>query len=235
MNRRLLRATAIIGPACAAGLGWLTASIGGDDGGLALANVALLLAALTVCVALLDWMGGLTTSVTAALSLNWFHTQPLQTFRISAPTDLVAVMLLAVLGVGVSVTTALRVRRAVRRGSNAATSAAQTALQTEATAPQPAHELWQHALAAASADLALVEARVVSAPAVDLPIIARLPWTDDATMAEFVLPPSGAAVPLGRSSSRILILTPQPGIGPLLLDRRAVAAFADSVQLALGG
>ena len=51
--------------------------------------------------------------------------------------------------------------------------------------------------------------------------------------AEFILPVSGAAFPLGRSSRQILILTPRPGLGPLLLDRRAVTSFADAVQLAL--
>lgn len=231
---RLLRLLVPGGPIAAILIAWSTASVGSDGrNGLALANVALLLAVLTVGVALLDWVGGLTTSVAAALSLNWFHTEPVRTFRISSATDLVSVLLLAALGIGVSATTAARVRRAVHRGRAAATGAAQEALQRESAIARPAHELWQQALAATSSDLALVEARVVSAPGVDLPIVARLPWTDEASDAEFVLPLSGAAVPLGRANRQMLILTPQPGLGPLLLDRRAVTAFADAVQLAL--
>lgn len=230
----LVRLVILIGPIGAIGIAWASAAVSRSDGdGLALANVALLLAVLTVGVALLDWIGGLVTSVAAALSLNWFHTEPIRTFRISSATDLVSVLLLAGLGIGVSTTTAVRVRRAVHRGRSAATGAAQEALQRESAIPRPAHELWQQALAATSPNLALVEARVVSTPGVDLPIVARLPWTDDASDAEFVLPLSGAAIPLGRSSRRMLILTPQPGLGPLLLDRRAVTAFADAVQLAL--
>ena len=74
---------------------------------------------------------------------------------------------------------------------------------------------------------------MITAAGVDLPVVARLPWTDESAGAEFILPVSGAAFPLGRSSRQILILTPRPGLGPLLLDRRAVTSFADAVQLAL--
>lgn len=228
----LVRLVILLGPLGAIGIAWATSSVRGGDG-LALANVALLLAVLTVTVALLDWLGGVTTSLAAALALNWFHTQPVRTFRISDTTDLGSVLLLAALGVGVSTTTAVRVRRAVRRGRDAARVVAREAVRVGSASPQPAHELWQRALAATSSDLAFVDARVITARAVDLPIVARLPWTDEASDAEFVLPLSGAAIPLGRESHRLLVLTPHAGMGPLLLDRRAVTAFADSVQLAL--
>jgi hypothetical protein len=224
----------VLGPAAALGVAWATSSVSDlQHDGLAMANVALLLALVTVSIALVSWPGGVLTSVASALSLNWFHTEPLHTFRIEATSDVIAVLLLGLLGVGVSLVTARRVRVATRVGSSIAARRARGDLLDLAPSARPAHELWQVALGATSAELALVEARVITARAVDLPIISRHAWTDDAEASTFVLPPSGAAIPLGTRSNRFLLLTPRREMTSLVLDRRVVTSFADSVRLAL--
>jgi len=50
-----------------------------------------------------------------------------------------------------------------------------------------------------------------------------------------VLPVYGAALLLERRhpEGRWLVLTPRDGLGPLTLDRRAVMAFANTIELAL--
>jgi len=233
-QRLLTTGAGALGPVAAVVIAWATSSYGKQRGdALEIANVALVLAVVTVTTALANWVGGVVTSLAAALSLNWFHTEPIRTFRISATTDLLSVLLLAALGVGVSSVTARRVRAATRLGSQLAAGAAHDRVVAAAGASRPAHQLWQLALAATSPELALVNACVVSARAVDLPIIARLPWTDNPSDARFLLPPGGAAMPMGQSSGCFLVIVPRETMTSVLLDRRAVTSFADAVHLAL--
>ena len=235
-RRQLARSATALGPVASLLIAWATSSVGEQRGDvLALANVALLLAVVTVAAALVNWASGAATSVAAALSLNWFHTEPIRTFRINSTADLLAVLLLAALGVGVSGVTGHRVRAATRRGSHLAAAEAHNRVVAVVGTSRPAHQLWQMALAATSPELALVNACVVSARAVDLPIIARMPWTDTPSDARFVLPPGGAAIPMGQSSGQFLVIVPRETMTSVLLDRRAVTAFADAMHLALEG
>ena len=221
------------GPAVAVLVAWLL-SLPDDstDAGVTLANVALLMAVVTVGFAVIDWMAGVTTSIAAALALNYFHTEPYHTLRITDRRDVYSVLLLGALGLAVSAVTALRVRHGVTAiRHDDATKAAQdltSLLATEQAAPQ----VWVAAISAASNDLGLVTARVVPrAPA--LPTIGRrLVDGDDPTLT---LPAVGAVLPLQHrhEEGRFLVLTPRAGLGPLVLDRRAVLSFADAIELAL--
>ena len=73
-----------------------------------------------------------------------------------------------------------------------------------------------------------------SAPA-DIPTIGRPTGSYQLLDGELVLPVYGAALRLERRhpEGRWLVLTPRDGMGPLTLDRRAVMAFADTIELAL--
>lgn len=63
-------------------------------------NVALLLAVIVVAAGIMGHRrGGWTTAAGAALSFNFFHTQPVHTLRISAGRDITTVALLGALGV----------------------------------------------------------------------------------------------------------------------------------------
>ncbi len=93
---------------------------------------------------------------------------------------------------------------------------------------QPADGVWAAATASPKTDLGLTLVRVVDSEPVGIPLIGRPTGAvDDAT---FELPQCGAAIRLGR---RWLVLTPRNGMGPVTLDRAAVATFAATVDLAL--
>ncbi|MBU3703596.1 MAG: DUF4118 domain-containing protein, partial [Ilumatobacteraceae bacterium] len=51
---------------------------------LQVANVALVLAAVIVGAALVDWLAGLTTAVVGAVALNYFHAEPVHSLRITS-------------------------------------------------------------------------------------------------------------------------------------------------------
>src|SRR5215213_566664 len=106
----------VLGPPSAVLLAWLLSiDDHGDDRWLTLANAALAMAVLTVAVALVDWLAGITTSIAAALSLNYFHTEPFHTLRVTDERDVVSIVLLALLGVAVSAVSAYRIRRNVHQ------------------------------------------------------------------------------------------------------------------------
>ena len=226
----------LLGPPAAIALAWLL-SIGNHDGDqwLTLANAALAMAVLTVSVALVDWLAGITTSVTAALALNYFHTEPFHTLRVTDDRDVVSIVLLGVLGIAVSAVTAYRIRRDVHqiRAGDAVAAAEHlaAALDNDSAAPV----VWTSAITATATDLGLVLARVEQSAPPQLPSIARPAGGragDDPTL---VLPQYGAALKLERrhAQGRWLVLTPRDGMGPLTLDRRAVMLFAATVELAL--
>lgn len=103
-----------VGPVLAVGSAWLLSLPSDHDAaGVTQANVALAIAIITVGVAIVDWVAGVATSIAAALALNYFHTLPYHTVRITDRRDVYSVVLLAALGLGVSAITAWRVRRRV--------------------------------------------------------------------------------------------------------------------------
>lgn len=225
----------LVGPPAAIFLAWLL-SLGHDnvDRGLTLANAALAMALLVVSVALVDWLAGITTSIVAALALNYFHTEPFHTLRVTDSRDIVSIVLLLLLGVSVSVVTARRVRRNVHQIRAADTSAAEHQVAELVGADRSAAQLWQTAITTPSNDLGLVLARVEQALPAELPTIGR-PVTSSPSDPTLVLPQYGAALRLERrhSEGRWLVLTPRDGMGSLTLDRNAVMAFAATVELAL--
>jgi hypothetical protein len=220
-----------VGPPTAILVAWLL-SLGVDteERGLTLANAALVMAVLVVAVALVDWLAGITTSVAAALALNYFHTEPIHTLRVTDARDMWSIALLGLLGFAVSAATAFRVRRTVRiiRAGDAAVAGERLSSLLEHD--QPADGVWAAATASPATDLGLALVRVVDSEPVGIPLIGRPTGAaDDAT---FELPQCGATIRLDR---RWLVLTPRNGMGPVTLDRAAVATFAATMELALAG
>ncbi len=224
----------VAGPGVAVLVAWLLA-LPDDraDAGVTLANVALVIAVVTVGFAVVDWLAGVTTSLAAALALNYFHTEPYRTLRITDRRDVYSVVLLGALGLAVSAVTAMRVRRGVTtlRRSDARHSA--DALAALLADDHPVPEIWTSAITAAGNDLATVHARLSGKNPGGLPVVGRRPAEgDDPTL---ILPAVGAVLPLHQrhAEGRWLILTPRPGLAPLTVDRRAVLSFADALELAL--
>jgi hypothetical protein len=228
-------AAVFVGPPLAILVAWLLTLGGeGDESALTLANAALVMAVLTVGIALVDWLAGITTSITAALALNYFHTEPYRTLRVTDSRDIWSIVLLGALGLMVSAATALRVRRNVRliRAGDAVAAGHHI---TEMVADDlPAGQVWSTAISTPANDLGLVLARVESSLPPGLPTIGR-PKAAEIVDHDLVLPQYGAALRLERrhAEGRWLVLTPRDRLGPLTLDRRSVMAFATTVELAL--
>jgi hypothetical protein len=101
----------------------------------------------------------------------------------------------------------------------------------------PAPLVWSAAIATPANDLGLVLARVERLAPATIPTIGRPAESYQRLDADVVLPLYGAALRLEHrhAEGRWLVLTPRNAMGPLTLDRRAVMAFADTVELALDG
>lgn len=193
----LARASIILFPAVAVLISWSTSSIRENIG---VANVALVLAILTTCAALLRWEAGILTSLVAASTLNFFHTQPIRSFRITSGADLLMISLLMIIGLGVSFLTASRVRSAVQQFS-----------------PD------------VSNDLSKVDVQLLHETPGNLPIVSRRAGVSDddelllpetGAVLKFNDPRIQSA----------LLLTPRQGLGALRVSRRTMSTFADHVE-----
>src|SRR3954451_9617794 len=226
----------IIGPPAAVLAAWLmTLGNNNGDAGLTPANVALVMAVVTVLFALVDWLAGITTSIASALALNYYHTEPFHTLRVTDSRDVLSIGLLLVLGLTVSAATAFRVRRGVHDIRKADIGAAAEELRATLSENNPAPLVWSPAIATPANDLGLVLARVERTAPANVPAIGRPAGSYQLLDADLVLPVYGASLRLERRhpEGRWLVLTPRDGMGPLTLDRRAVMAFADTIELAL--
>ncbi|NBN89205.1 MAG: DUF4118 domain-containing protein [Actinobacteria bacterium] len=222
--------TAVILPVSAFVVALTTSSVRDS---MEIANVALLLAAIIVGSALIDWTAGLTTALVGAVSLNYFHTEPVHSLRITATSDVIAVALLGFLGVAVSAGTALRVSERVRRYHASLALSGAEAL----TRPQPAPTMWHAAVDAESAELAMLSARLVPSGTERLPVIARhAAGPDDRTSPQgTVRIPAGGAVVVLRDPRlhRDLVLSPRDAGTTLEVRRAAIFMLADNVELSL--
>jgi hypothetical protein len=89
------------------------------------------------------------------------------------------------------------------------------------------------AISAAANDLGLLNAHVTTSTPGQLPVIGRrFAEGDDSTVT---IPAVGAALRLQHrhAEGRWLVVTPRAGHAPLVVDRRAVLSFAETVELAL--
>ena len=194
----LQRASLVVFPVVAVLVTWSTSSIRETIG---VANVALVLAIVTTCAALLRWEAGILTSLVASSTLNFFHTEPVRSFRITSRADLVMIALLMLIGLGVSFLTASRVHRVVQQFDSDTSS-----------------------------DLLKVEVQLLPEASSHLPIISRRPTSLDNEDVLF-LPETGAVMKFSDPRIQsVLLLAPRPGLGALRVSRRTMTSFADHVE-----
>ncbi len=224
------RSLVVAGPVVAIAIAWAST---GAHSAMAVANVALVLAIVSVGVAMASWSAGLLTSAAAALSLNYFHTEPVHSLRVTESADVLAVLLLATLGITVSAITALRVRAAARDHHEQVAAGVRDDLATASTTSRPVAVVWAEAVRASCAGLALVDCHVEGTGGGSLPAIARQRSGIDHEPTVFVLPEGGAVMAFRDPRLGQVVLVPRPGMGALELDRRAVTAFVDQLELAL--
>ncbi len=221
------RVALVVGPVATVLVAWATES---SNAGMALANVALLLAVLCVGAALTSWQAGLLTSVVAGLALNYFHTVPVHSLRMTEGAEIVTVLLLIGLGSIVSAATALRVRSRTFAHRDAESDRATRHLAELLQVGGPALAAWHSALDAANPQLGLLDARLVVGVPPAMAVVARKTTADEGDLV--VLSETGAAVRLA-DDDRFLVVRPQPGLGALEVDRRALLRFADQLASTL--
>ena len=176
---------------------------------------------------------GITTSIGAALGLNYFHTEPVHTLRITAQADVVAVLLLASIGIAVSIATATRGGSSPVAHRPPLAAEHRSLLATASTHDRPVAVVWTEAVHAACAGMSLVDCRIEPIGTSKLPSIARQrPHADESTT--FVLPDGGAVVAfVDPRSGAQAVLMPRSGMGSIELDRRIVFVFVDQLELVL--
>lgn len=204
---------------------------------MGVANSALLLATIIVAAALIDWAAGIATAVVAAIALNYFHTEPVHSFRITETNDLAAVLLLAGLGIAVSAATAFRVGERVRNYHSSVSHGAIAAIAKARRGDIPAAALWHAVVDAESAELALLDAQLVPSGSVRLPVVARHVSAPDESASDHervTIPSAGAVVVLRDPRLGVdLVLRPRDSREGTDLRRSSVFMFADGVELAL--
>lgn len=223
----LARGALVVGPVAVALVAWATES---SNAGLALANAALLLGVLCVAAALISWQAGVLTSVVAGLALNYFHTVPVHSLRMTEGAEILTVVLLIALGGVVSAATALRVRRTTFARHDAEGDRATARLRELLETGGPALQAWHTALDGANPQLGLLDARLVVGAPASMPLVARVAGAPESNTV--VLPESGAAVRL-TGDDRYLVVRPQQGIGAIEIDRTSLLAFADQLAVTL--
>jgi hypothetical protein len=221
-----------LGPAAAFGIAAATSSIRDDVGAT---NVGIVLSIVVVAAALTGRLAGLTTAATAALSFNFFHTEPYHSLRVHESSDVVIIALLAALGVVVSDITAWRHRRdAITFGSAAATGAPRRVMEVLAES-HPVSEVWPAVTTMIMDQLRLADCTFAAAPHPGMPLISRAGGSNHEGDGGFVLPAHGAALPLVADGETLgfLVLRPSEGLTSLWVERRVVLALADHLTIAL--
>jgi K+-sensing histidine kinase KdpD len=74
------RVATVLGPVLVIVVAWATDTVGSD---MSIANAALVLAFVCVAAALVSPIAGFVTSAAAALALNYFHTTPVHSLRMT--------------------------------------------------------------------------------------------------------------------------------------------------------
>ena len=229
MKTAVIRPLAVVaGPVLAVALAWLT---GTADDGISVANVALLLAFVCVAAALLRPLAGVTTSLAAALALNYFHTVPVHSLRMSDSQEAASVLLLMALGLSVSAATTLRVRSRVNAHHTSTAAAASEELLSTLRAGGSLPAVWITAVQAACQQGGAIDVQLVAEAPRELPQVnARA--SSDGSADELVVPETGAVLPLPLVGG-VLVLRPQAGMGSVTVNRSVLVQFADQIATVL--
>jgi K+-sensing histidine kinase KdpD len=226
----------VLGPLAVLLLAGVLAPVRDDIG---TTNIALAMTTIVVLAALSSRLAGAATAVMAALSFNFFHTQPYQSLRIHSGRDVVTVALLMTTGLLVSEISAWR-RRAIRASRRHVEG--ESALERAAAmlaAGSSADEMWTQISTALTHVLHITACRFEPGASSAYPIIERSgslatkshTWNESG----FELPPGGAAIPVvyGGSTLGHVVVEHRQGAGSMLDERRVCVALADLYAVAL--
>ena len=200
---------------------------------MSIANVALSLGFVSVAAALVSPLAGFVTSAVAALSLNYFHTTPVHSLRMTEGDEIVTVILLVVLGSLVSIATTLRVRVKVAGHRTDESLAATRKLQGLLLHGGALPAVWLTAVQAVCVQGGSIDVMLMPAAPDEVPVIGQRPTSGIGSDGDVVvIPETGAALvlPGGRGT---LLLKPQAGLGAITAARTMLLQFADQLSAAL--
>jgi subtilisin family serine protease len=204
------------------------------------ANVALVLAIVVAGAAMLGGsVAGVITSLAASLSFDYFHTQPYFDLRIDKRDDVIAAVLLLVLGAAVGVFGSLRNGMRLDAQQQARGAAHLEDVAAVVAAGAGLDEAWPVIRGALLDQLDLRSCRFEPVPFEHYyPALGRDGHIDSSVLhyerGGFALPPEGASVPVvagGRALGR-LVLLPLPHRGTTRAQRRVAVALADQLAVA---
>ena len=203
-------------------------------------NVALVLAIVVVGAAIFGGrMAGAVTSIAAALSFDFFHTQPYYNLRIDDREDLIAAVLLLVMGVAVGQLAVMRYgsREEIKVHARGAAHLEDVAAVVAAGADLD--EVWPVVRRALVDQLDLASVRFEPTPFIDhyTPLGRDGQITATTLTYEhggFTLPTEGAVVPVVAGGQQLgrLVLVPHPHHGTSRAQRRVAVALADQLAVA---
>ena len=224
------RAARVLGPLLAIAVAWATDTVRGD---MSIANAALALAFVCVAAALVSPTAGFVTSAVAALALNYFHTTPVHSLRMTEGDEIVTVILLVLLGSSVSIATTMRVRARVSVYRTDESLAAARELQELLSHGGALPAVWLAAVQSVCAQAGSIDASLLAVAPSELPVISRRlssgPGSDGDAV---VIPETGAALPLPNGRGAML-LRPQAGLGAITAARTMLFLFVDQLAAAL--
>jgi K+-sensing histidine kinase KdpD len=208
---------------------------------LGASNVALVLVVVIVGAATFGGrLAGVLTSIAAALSFDYFHTQPYYNLRIDDREEIIAAVLL--LAVGLIVGELATLRAASRREAvvHAKGASHLEVVASVVAAGADLDEVWPVVRQALVEQLDLAGCRFEPQPPTEF--LTELDRTGKIASRElhwvpgggFALPSEGVAVPVvngGQALGR-LVLVPQPGVGTTKPQRRVAVALADQLAVA---
>ena len=216
----------------AVAVGAATSTVRGDVGSTI---VGVSLAIIVVVAALISRAAAIATAVAAALTFNFFHTEPYHSLRIHEAGDVAIVALLLGLGFFVSDATAwIRRREGIARQRSIA-DAAVSGVPDLLAVDRPTVEVWPVLASSLLDELSFANCRYVPGASTQLSVVADLPGHETPGHETFVLPAAGAAVPIRHGGRTVghLVLTPQAGHTSLTVRRSVAYALAATVASAL--
>ncbi len=224
------RAATVLGPVLAIAVAWATATVRGD---MSIANAALALAFVCVAAALVSSIAGFATSTVAALALNYFHTTPVHSLRMTEADEIVTVVLLVLLGSSVSIATTMRVRAKVAVHRTDESLAAARDLQALLSHGGALPAVWLTAVQSVCVQAGSIDVSLLGVAPSEVPVIShRVPSGPGSDGDVVVIPETGAALllPDGRGA---LLLRPQAGLGAITAARTMLLQFGIQLAAAL--
>jgi two-component system sensor histidine kinase KdpD len=204
------------------------------------ANIALVVALVVVVAATLGGrVAGVGVGVVAAISFNFFHTQPYLTVRVNDAKDMVTVALILLVGLVVGEVGVARSRQSATRRSHLRSIRSLEDVGALVSAGASAEQVWPAVREGLVATLGVRSVRFDAGTHHPLPVIEH-DGTLDVTHRRylrdgFALPHAGAALNVATDGVFMgqIVLTPDDEVGVTREQRRAAAALADQFGIAL--